>query len=51
MDFVLALLPFFLVWHLKMGNREKVGLVVAMSLGVLSVPLSRIPRASQPIAA
>lgn len=35
MDFALALFPVFLIWHLQMGKREKLGVVVAMSLGVL----------------
>lgn len=35
MDFVLALFPVYLIWHLKMGKREKLGVLIAMSLGVL----------------
>jgi hypothetical protein len=35
MDFALALFPVILIWHLQMGNREKFGVLIAMSLGVL----------------
>jgi len=35
MDFILALLPWFLVWRLQMKRREKLGVALAMSLGVL----------------
>jgi hypothetical protein len=34
-DFVLALLPWTLVWNLQMKKKEKVGIAFAMSLGVL----------------
>ncbi|KAI1761235.1 hypothetical protein GGR53DRAFT_522519 [Hypoxylon sp. FL1150] len=34
MDFVLALLPWPLIWHLKMKVKEKIGVAVAMSMGV-----------------
>jgi hypothetical protein len=37
MDFVLALLPWSLLWKLQMNKREKVGIVVAMSMGIMSV--------------
>ncbi|KAK3373011.1 hypothetical protein B0T24DRAFT_527533 [Lasiosphaeria ovina] len=36
MDFILAIFPTVLIWHLQMGTREKVGVVVAMSLGVFA---------------
>ncbi|KAK0710755.1 hypothetical protein B0H67DRAFT_539651 [Lasiosphaeris hirsuta] len=36
MDFTLALFPVFLIWDLQMGNREKLGVVIAMSLGVFA---------------
>lgn len=35
MDIVLALLPWKIIWNLKMGKKEKLGVAVAMSLGVL----------------
>jgi hypothetical protein len=34
-DFVLALLPWTLVWNLQMKKKEKIGIAFAMSLGVL----------------
>jgi hypothetical protein len=34
-DFVLALLPWTLVWNLQMRKKEKIGVAFAMSLGVL----------------
>ncbi|KAK3684140.1 hypothetical protein B0T22DRAFT_354499, partial [Podospora appendiculata] len=36
MDFVLALFPTILIWHLQMGKREKLGVLLAMSLGVFA---------------
>lgn len=35
MDIVLAFLPWKLVWSLQMKLKEKLGVAVAMSLGVL----------------
>ncbi|KAH7146106.1 hypothetical protein EDB81DRAFT_842367 [Dactylonectria macrodidyma] len=35
-DFILALFPWLLIWHLQMRKREKVGVAVAMSLGILA---------------
>ncbi len=35
MDFTLALFPTFLIWRLQMETREKIGVIVAMSLGIL----------------
>jgi hypothetical protein len=35
MDFVLALLPWMILWKLEMKKREKVGIALAMSMGVL----------------
>jgi len=35
MDFVLALLPWTIVWNLTMKKAEKIGVAVAMSMGVL----------------
>ena len=35
MDFVLALLPWSILWHLQMKRREKIGVGIAMSLGIL----------------
>jgi len=34
-DFVLALLPWTIVWNVQMQKKEKIGIAVAMSLGVL----------------
>jgi hypothetical protein len=34
-DVVFALLPWYLVWGLRMRKKEKIGVVVAMSMGVL----------------
>lgn len=36
-DFYLALLPWTLIWGLQMGTREKIGVGIAMSMGVLYV--------------
>ncbi|EMD92686.1 hypothetical protein COCC4DRAFT_129943 [Bipolaris maydis ATCC 48331] len=36
MDFVLASLPWFLIWNLQLKSREKIGVGIAMSLGVLA---------------
>ena len=35
MDFILAFLPWTIVWNLQMKRREKLGVGIAMSLGVL----------------
>jgi hypothetical protein len=35
MDFVLAVVPWVLFWDVKMKSLEKIGLIVAMSLGIL----------------
>ena len=42
MDLTLALLPWTLVWKLQMKPAEKVGVAIAMSMGVLYV--SFLPR-------
>jgi hypothetical protein len=34
-DFALALLPWYLIWGLQLRLREKIGVGVAMSMGVL----------------
>jgi hypothetical protein len=34
-DFALALLPWYLIWGLQLRLREKIGLGIAMSMGVL----------------
>jgi len=39
-DFYLALLPWTLVWDLKMRTREKIGVGIAMSMGLLYVSLN-----------
>ncbi|KAJ5973252.1 hypothetical protein N7481_010462 [Penicillium waksmanii] len=36
MDFILALLPWAVIWNLQMKKREKFGIAVAMSLGVFA---------------
>lgn len=36
MDFILAMLPWPLIWGLQMKKKEKFGIAVAMSLGVLA---------------
>ncbi|KAK3314369.1 hypothetical protein B0H66DRAFT_504351, partial [Apodospora peruviana] len=36
MDFGLAVFPTILIWHLQMGKREKLGVLLAMSLGVFA---------------
>ncbi|KAL1904987.1 hypothetical protein Sste5344_009241 [Sporothrix stenoceras] len=48
MDFVLALLPWKIVWRLQMRQQEKLGVAIAMSLGVVAggmaiVKTSQIP--------
>jgi len=35
MDLVLAILPWKMIWGLKMDTKEKIGISVAMSLGIL----------------
>lgn len=35
MDFFLALLPWKVIWKLQMKRKEKVGVALAMSMGVL----------------
>lgn len=35
MDFLLALLPWKLIWTLRMKKAEKVGLAIALSMGIL----------------
>lgn len=35
MDFVLALLPWKVIWKLQMKRKEKVGVALAMSMGIL----------------
>ncbi|KAG6988145.1 hypothetical protein FocnCong_v003405 [Fusarium oxysporum f. sp. conglutinans] len=35
-DFILALLPWAMLWNLNMKNKEKFGVAVAMSLGVFA---------------
>ena len=39
MDFVLALLPWQVIWKLQMKRNEKLGVALAMSMGILSVTL------------
>ncbi|KAJ5113681.1 hypothetical protein N7456_002215 [Penicillium angulare] len=36
MDFVLALLPWMVLWGLEMKKREKIGIALAMSMGVFA---------------
>lgn len=35
MDFILALLPWMVLWNLEMKKREKAGIALAMSMGIL----------------
>ena len=35
MDIVLAILPWKIIWSLTMNRKEKAGVMVAMSMGVL----------------
>jgi hypothetical protein len=35
MDFILAFLPWKIVWGLQMKKKEKFGVALAMSMGVL----------------
>jgi len=49
MDFVLALLPWTVVWGLTMRKTEKIGVAVAMSMGVLYVPARGSRRRSLPV--
>lgn len=37
-DFALALIPWKLIWNLQLQLREKIGVGIAMSLGILYVP-------------
>ncbi|KAK3689145.1 hypothetical protein B0T22DRAFT_380612 [Podospora appendiculata] len=48
MDIVLALLPWSIVWNLQMRRKEKIGVAVAMSMGVFAgctafIKCSKIP--------
>ncbi|KAK0724615.1 hypothetical protein B0H67DRAFT_632183 [Lasiosphaeris hirsuta] len=48
MDIVLALLPWMIIWKLQMRRKEKVGIAVAMSMGVFAgcaafIKSSKIP--------
>ncbi|KAJ5628734.1 hypothetical protein N7490_010962 [Penicillium lividum] len=36
MDFILALLPWLILWNLEMKKREKIGIALAMSMGVFA---------------
>lgn len=35
MDFILALFPWVILWRIQMKKREKFGVLIAMSMGVL----------------
>jgi len=35
MEFVLALLPWKIIWKLQMKKKEKIGVALAMSMGIL----------------
>jgi hypothetical protein len=35
MDFVLALLPWKVIWNLQLNTRDKFGVAIAMSMGIL----------------
>jgi len=43
-DFYLALIPWTLIWGLQMRTREKIGVGIAMSMGLLYVSSSPPPR-------
>ncbi|KAJ5523409.1 hypothetical protein N7513_012953 [Penicillium frequentans] len=42
MDFILALLPWLIIWKLEMKKREKIGIALAMSMGVFAAITSFI---------
>jgi hypothetical protein len=46
MDVALAFLPWKYIWSLQMSKKEKAGVVLAMSMGVLYVTSSRYPPGS-----
>ena len=46
MDVALAFLPWKYIWSLQMSKKEKAGVVLAMSMGVLYVTSFRYPRGS-----
>jgi len=53
MDFVLALLPWKVIWKLQMKRKEKVGVAVAMSMGIFAgvtaiVKTTEIPTLDSP---
>ena len=35
MDFTLSIFPSVLIWKLRISKKEKIGVIIAMSLGVL----------------
>jgi hypothetical protein len=35
MDMVLAVMPWKIIWSMTMNRKEKIGVMVAMSMGVL----------------
>lgn len=43
MDIVLAFVPWKVIWSLTMNKKEKFGVLVAMSMGVLYVHPSPLP--------
>jgi hypothetical protein len=45
MDITLSILPWKIIWNLEMTKKEKIGVLAAMSMGVLSVS----PSMSSPI--
>jgi len=42
MDITLALLPWTLIWKLQMKKKEKAGVAIAMSMGILYVPSNHL---------
>lgn len=44
MDFVLAILPWKMIMGLQMNKREKIGVVVALSMGIMYVQHSSSSR-------
>ena len=43
MDIILALLPWRIVLTLTLNKKEKIGVLLAMSMGILCVPLPLYP--------
>ncbi|KEZ40592.1 hypothetical protein SAPIO_CDS8506 [Scedosporium apiospermum] len=53
MDVLLSMLPWKIIWHLRMTKKEKIGVLVAMSMGVFAgatsfIKVSRVPTINSP---